>query len=159
MARDSYSPDQPSGRAESLQFDTNTGKWSSIQSSNTAEDATTADPAGDDSSKKIAELAKDTQTKSKKKADREFIEKEFTTLNGTLRLAPSCSVMSLKLGDVIQLMGLGKNLSGSYYISGITRVLNDDGFSMSISVIKTSFGGKIVTKEDSGRQDTVSKEV
>lgn len=156
MEKDSYSPDQPSGRAGALQFDTATGKWNAIQTSTTSSNS---DPAGDDSSKKIAELANDTQTKSKKKADREFIEKEFTTLTGTLDLAPSCSVMGLKLGDVIQLMGLGKNLSGSYYISGITRVLNSNGFSMSLSVIKTSFGGKIITKEDTGRQNTVSKEV
>lgn len=104
------------------------------------------------------------QTKAKKEADKEYIEKEFTTLQGSLVLMPSEETMSLKVGDIISLDGFGKNLSGAYYISEIERTIDSSsGYTMTLTVVKTAFGGTVVKKEEkksSGERDkpaTVSK--
>ena len=104
------------------------------------------------------------QTKAKKEADKEYIEKEFTTLQGSLVLMPSEETMSLKVGDIISLDGFGKNLSGAYYIAEIERTIDSSsGYTMTLTVVKTAFGGTVVKKEEnksSGERDkpaTVSK--
>lgn len=104
------------------------------------------------------------QTKAKKEADKEYIEKEFTTLQGSLMLMPSEETMLLKVGDIISLDGFGKNLSGAYYISEIERTIDSSsGYTMTLTVVKTAFGGTVVKKEEkksSGERDkpaTVSK--
>lgn len=104
------------------------------------------------------------QTKAKKEADKEYIEKEFTTLQGSLMLMPSEETMALKVGDIISLDGFGKNLSGAYYIAEIERTIDSSsGYTMTLTVVKTAFGGKVVKKEEkksSGERDkpaTVSK--
>lgn len=104
------------------------------------------------------------QTKAKKEADKEYIEKEFTTLQGSLVLMPSEETMSLKVGDIIYLDGFGKNLSGAYYIAEIERTIDSSsGYTMTLTVVKTAFGGTVVKKEEkksSGERDkpaTVSK--
>lgn len=104
------------------------------------------------------------QTKAKKEADKEYIEKEFTTLQGSLVLMPSEETMLLKVGDIISLDGFGKNLSGAYYISEIERTIDSSsGYTMTLTVVKTAFGGTVVKKEEkksSGERDkpaTVSK--
>lgn len=103
------------------------------------------------------------QTKAKKEADKEYIEKEFTTLQGSLVLMPSEETMLLKVGDIISLDGFGKNLSGAYYIAEIERTIDSSsGYSMTLTVVKTAFGGTVVKKEEksSGERDkpaTVSK--
>lgn len=103
------------------------------------------------------------QTKAKKEADKEYIEKEFTTLQGSLVLMPSEETMMLKVGDIISLDGFGKNLSGAYYIAEIERTIDSSsGYSMTLTVVKTAFGGTVVKKEEksSGERDkpaTVSK--
>ncbi len=104
------------------------------------------------------------QTKAKKEADKEYIEKEFTTLQGSLVLMPSEETMLLKVGDIISLDGFGKNLSGAYYIAEIERTIDSSsGYTMTLTVVKTAFGGTVVKKEEkksSGERDkpaTVSK--
>lgn len=103
------------------------------------------------------------QTKAKKEADKEYIEKEFTTLQGSLVLMPSEETMLMKVGDIISLDGFGKNLSGAYYIAEIERTIDSSsGYTMTLTVVKTAFGGTVVKKEEksSGERDkpaTVSK--
>ena len=101
------------------------------------------------------------QTGVKKEADKEYIETEFTTLRGTLRLMPSEESMLIKIGDIISLNGIGKNLSGNYFVDEIQRTIDSsNGYSMELVVVKTAFGGKIVKKqEDSSGQREKPKTV
>lgn len=95
------------------------------------------------------ENALKSQTQSKNEADKEYIEKEFATLQGTLVVMPSEETMLAKIGKVVSLDGFGKHLSGNYYIKGIRREINNStGFSMEFDVVKTAFGGKIIKKEE-----------
>lgn len=95
------------------------------------------------------ENALNSQTQSKNQADKEYIDKEFTTLQGTLVVMPSEETMTAKIGKIVSLSGFGKHLSGNYYIKGIRREINNStGFSMEFDVVKTAFGGKIIKKEE-----------
>lgn len=162
---DSYSPTiddatnriyvvQQSKGSETSEKSSSTGGTSSNSNSGTSNSGTSSDSAQINSQ----------QTKAKKEADKEYIEKEFTTLQGSLVLMPSEETMSLKVGDIISLDGFGKNLSGAYYISEIERTIDSSsGYTMTLTVVKTAFGGKVVKKEEkksSGERDkpaTVSK--
>lgn len=162
---DSYSPTiddatnriyvvQQSKGSETSEKSSSTGGTSSNSNSGTSNSGTSSDSAQINSQ----------QTKAKKEADKEYIEKEFTTLQGSLVLMPSEETMSLKVGDIISLDGFGNNLSGAYYISEIERTIDSSsGYTMTLTVVKTAFGGKVVKKEEkksSGERDkpaTVSK--
>lgn len=162
---DSYSPTiddatnriyvvQQSKGSETSEKSSSTGGTSSNSNSGTSNSGTSSDSAQINSQ----------QTKAKKEADKEYIEKEFTTLQGSLVLMPSEETMLLKVGDIISLDGFGKNLSGAYYISEIERTIDSSsGYTMTLTVVKTAFGGTVVKKEEkksSGERDkpaTVSK--
>lgn len=162
---DSYSPTiddatnriyvvQQSKGSETSEKSSSTGGTSSNSNSGNSNSGTSSDSAQINSQ----------QTKAKKEADKEYIEKEFTTLQGSLVLMPSEETMSLKVGDIISLDGFGNNLSGAYYISEIERTIDSSsGYTMTLTVVKTAFGGKVVKKEEkksSGERDkpaTVSK--
>lgn len=154
---DSYSPtiDDATNRIYVVQQQ-NKGSETSSSTSGTSSDSN----SGTSDSAQINSQ----QTKAKKEADKEYIEKEFTTLQGSLVLMPSEETMSLKVGDIISLDGFGKNLSGAYYISEIERTIDSSsGYTMTLTVVKTAFGGTVVKKEEkksSGERDkpaTVSK--
>lgn len=162
---DSYSPTiddatnriyvvQQSKGSETSEKSSSTGGTSSNSNSGTSNSGTSSDSAQINLQ----------QTKAKKEADKEYIEKEFTTLQGSLVLMPSEETMLLKVGDIISLDGFGKNLSGAYYISEIERTIDSSsGYTMTLTVVKTAFGGTVVKKEEkksSGERDkpaTVSK--
>lgn len=156
---DSYSPtiDDATNRIYVVQQQSKGSETSSEKSSSSS---TNSDKGSSSDSAQINSQ----QTKVKKEADKEYIEKEFTTLQGSLVLMPSEETMSLKVGDIISLDGFGKNLSGAYYISEIERTIDSSsGYTMTLTVVKTAFGGTVVKKEEkksSGERDkpaTVSK--
>lgn len=156
---DSYSPtiDDTTNRIYVVQQQSKGSETSSEKSSSSS---TNSDKGSSSDSAQINSQ----QTKVKKEADKEYIEKEFTTLQGSLVLMPSEETMLLKVGDIISLDGFGKNLSGAYYISEIERTIDSSsGYTMTLTVVKTAFGGTVVKKEEkksSGERDkpaTVSK--
>lgn len=156
---DSYSPtiDDATNRIYVVQQQSKGSETSSEKSSSSS---TNSDKGSSSDSAQINSQ----QTKVKKEADKEYIEKEFTTLQGSLVLMPSEETMALKVGDIISLDGFGNNLSGAYYISEIERTIDSSsGYTMTLTVVKTAFGGTVVKKEEkksSGERDkpaTVSK--
>lgn len=159
---DSYSPtiDDATNRIYAVQQQSK-GSETSEKSSSTG--GTSSNSSNSGTSSDSAQINSQ-QTKAKKEADKEYIEKEFTTLQGSLVLMPSEETMSLKVGDIISLDGFGNNLSGAYYISEIERTIDSSsGYTMTLTVVKTAFGGTVVKKEEkksSGERDkpaTVSK--
>lgn len=163
---DSYSPtiDDATNRIYVVQQ--SKGSETSEKSSSTGGTSSNSNNSGTSNSGTSSDSAQinSQQTKAKKEADKEYIEKEFTTLQGSLVLMPSEETMSLKVGDIISLDGFGKNLSGAYYISEIERTIDSSsGYTMTLTVVKTAFGGTVVKKEEkksSGERDkpaTVSK--
>lgn len=71
---------------------------------------------------------------------------ELNTLEGTLNFIPTPETIRLKAGNTVKLSGLGKNLSGNYYVKSVTRSFSSSGFSLSAVVIKTDIGTSLKLK-------------
>lgn len=84
---------------------------------------------------------KDAATDSKTGAEKEYIDVEFNTLTGDVELIPTKNNMKLKAGQTVEFRGIGKYLSGMYFISEIKRKIDkDNGFSMTATLYKNGFG-------------------
>ena len=64
----------------------------------------------------------------------------MNTLSGSLSFIATPDTIQIKAGDTITLKGLGKYLSGDYYVQDVTRNISKDGYSHSATVIRTDFG-------------------
>lgn len=98
---------------------------------------------------------------SKGAADKEYIDIEYNTLEGELRLTSTEKSIRIKVNDTIQLEGVGKYLSGLYYVAGIKRTLNKDtGYTHTLTVIKTGFGNSLKSSqgENNSRLEEVQKD-
>lgn len=131
--------------AEEVQYSYNpkTGKWEPTTStkSDTSDKSSSTGKSNENSSS-----ASSSTTDSKSKADKEYIETEFNTLQGDLNVLPTKKTLSLKSGETIKLVGFGKYLSGLYYITAVKKSIDSSGFSITISVIKTGFGDSLKSK-------------
>lgn len=84
-----------------------------------------------------------------------FKELEYNTLVGELVLRPTAKTVFLKNGDTINVEGIGKYLSGKYYVDTVRRTLSSDGFKITLVVIKTGFGKSVKrTAEELETKDT-----
>ena len=94
-------------------------------------------------------------------ANREYIEHEFFTLQGDCSVMPTLKSVQIKAGDTVNCLGLGKYLSGKYFVDEVTRSIdNGGGYSHSISVQKNGFGGSLKSGPNvDDRPCAVSKEV
>ena len=93
-------------------------------------------------------------------ANKEYVEHEFFTLQGDCSLIPNAKTARIKMGDTVSCLGLGKYLSGKYFVDEVTRTIdNSGGYSHSISVQKNGFGDSLKGGLHDDRPKAVSKEV
>ena len=98
---------------------------------------------------------------TQKEADKEYIEAEFNVLTGEMRVTPTKKSIRIQVNDTLRIEGLGKYLSGLYFVSAISRTLNkDDGYSHSFSLIKNGFGDSVkkAPPEEETRKEEVEKQ-
>lgn len=85
---------------------------------------------------------------SKSTAEQEYIEIEMNTLTGELALVPSVTSMRIRVNDTLRIEGLGKYLSGKYFVAGVRRVIHKDGgYANSFSLLKTGFGDSLKSSD------------
>ncbi len=85
---------------------------------------------------------------------------EINTLIGTLNFIVTTQTIKLKAGDTVNLQGLGKYLSGKYYVKEVIRsISSNNGYEHSATVIKTDFGTKLkkVSKKNSKKKKNKKK--
>lgn len=112
--------------------------------------------SGSDTQK--AQNSSSDKTTSKGKADKEFKEIEINTLVGDLIVIANERTIQIKSGDTIIINGVGKYLSGQYFIDSVTRTIdNTNGYSHSFSIIKTGFASSL--KGGMSEAATVIKDV
>lgn len=145
-----------------LYYDPLTGTWEPVTPIAFGEDTSNTIPKGPPKSNtEVVEAPKNVD--SKKKADKEYIEAEFNVLTGEMKLTPTEKSICIRVNDTVKIDGLGKNLSGLYFVSSISRTLSkDNGYSHSFSLIKNGFGDtlkKVSSLEDETRKGEVSKQV
>lgn len=73
---------------------------------------------------------------------------EIKTLEGTLSFIATEETIKLKAGDTVKLKGLGRYLSGNYYVKDITRQISSNGYEHSATLIKTDFGDSLKVSSD-----------
>ena len=123
-------------------YDPATGKWipkasTSSSSTSSPQDSETVPPSYTDGEA-------DSQVDSKLESDKEYIETEFNTLVGELVVTPSKKNIRLKVNDTVEVLGVGNNLSGNYFVSAIKRTLSrDSGYSQTLTVLKNGFGDSL----------------
>lgn len=81
---------------------------------------------------------------SKTSAEKKYIEVEFNTLTGECEIVPNSKSLRLKVGDTVTLKGVGKYLSGLYFISEIKKSIStSDGLKISLVLIRNGFGNSL----------------
>lgn len=82
---------------------------------------------------------------------------EENYLSGTLSYIATPETIRIRPGDTITLLGLGKYLSGDYYVQDVTRNISASGYTHSATVYKTDFGTSL--KSDGTSKQSESKSV
>lgn len=75
-----------------------------------------------------------------KEANKNFAEKELTYLTGDAEVEPNSVTFSTKAGNTVSLTGLGKYLSGLYFVTEVSTGITTSGLSLKYSVLKNGFG-------------------
>ena len=143
-------------RSSEYTYDPKTGKWTKTATSSSSTNDTTPSSSNEDSNLTSSSSDKDSSTGS---VEKQYNTIEINTLNGTLSFIVTEETLKLKAGDTVKLRGLGKHLSGNYYVKDITRQISSNGYSHSATLIKTDFGEslKVSTKTTKKVVETTKK--
>lgn len=155
--------------ATKYQYDPKTGKWKSVTVSDDTGSSPSTTPTTSDTGGGSTETTETTETpetttttpspttssggggenltsttgdslSSEGTTEKEYNEIEMNTLEGSLSVLPTEDTIKINPGDTISLEGLGKYLSGSYYVKEVTRSIGTGGYQQTLTVIKTDFG-------------------
>ena len=142
-------------------YDPVTGQWVPPSVAN-KEGETTQSTSGTTDSVANSSGGGGTSSSSKTESDKEFIEREFNTLVGDLTLISSEKTIKIKVNDTVKLHGLGKYLSGLYFVHSIRRsITKEDGYSHTVTLLKNGFGDSLKkaqpVQEDPPRKPEVEK--
>ncbi len=80
-------------------------------------------------------------TETKKHSDKEFVDEEIDTLEGDITV--ETPLPKLKAKGTVKLTGLGKALTGLYYVEKVTNTFDTNGYTQSVGVSKTGFGDSL----------------
>ena len=153
-------------RSSSYNYDPKTGEWTkttdnSGSSSESSSSSSSKSSSSSSSSSKGDNLSSSSSNKNESKGsvEKQYNTIEINTLSGTLNFVASEETIKLKAGDTVKLQGLGKYLSGDYYVKDITRQVSKKGYSHSATLIKTDFGNSLKTvSKTSANNNNTNKE-
>lgn len=136
-------------------YDPKTGSWvpASVNPNSSPDDKSTNPSDSDTNSVDDSS----SNVNSTKEAEKEFIEIELNTLTGDLTLTPSEKSIRIKVNDTIRIEGIGRYLSGLYFVSSVKRTIGSDGYSHSFTLLKNGFGSSI--KQSQATVETRKDEV
>lgn len=146
-------------RSSSYTYNPQTGKWTKTttssssntntsggnNSSNNNKSNNTSGSNNSNSSGNLTSSTGDSKT-STGSTEQKYNYIEINTLVGQLSFIVTEETIKLKAGDTVKLAGLGKYLSGKYYVKEMNRVISNNGYSHSAVLIKTDFGDSLKSK-------------
>ena len=135
-----------------MTYDPKTGKWtknggggsSSSKSNKSGSKSSSNSKSGDNLT-----ASSSSKNDSSGQVEKKYNYIEVNTLSGTLNFIVNEDTIKLKAGDTVKLNGLGKYLSGNYYVKDITRQISSSGYSHSATLIKTDVGSSLKTSTKS----------
>lgn len=143
-------------RVSSYTYDPAKGEWT--KSTVTTEDGSQSSDSVDTNGDNLTSSTSD-QDSSTGSVEQEFNKIEINTLTGTLNFIVTEETIKLKAGDTVKLSGLGKYLSGNYYVKDITRQISSSGYSNSATLIKTDFGSSLKVSSSTTTKKAQEKKV
>ena len=161
MPQDTYKPSSGGRDSVELVYDPVTRKWVPKSSSDVKNGSGSQSPNTSTTTKTSTAVVESKSSDSKKKADKEYIEIEFNTLVGELSITSTEKSIRIRVNDTLKIDGLGKYLSGLYFVSSVRRTLDkDNGYTHTFTVIKTGFGNSLkkVQTVEPPRKPEVPKE-
>lgn len=125
-------------RSSSYTYDPKTGEWTKSN--------TKSNSSGISSNKSGSSNLTSSTSDSKSSTgsvEQQYNNIEINTLEGTLNFIVTEETIKLKAGDTVKISGIGKYLSGNYYVKDLTRQISSDGYSHSANLIRTDFGNTL----------------
>ena len=134
-----------------MTYDPQTGKWTKNGGGSSSSKSNKSGSKGSSNSKSGDNLTASSSSKndSSGQVEKKYNYIEVNTLSGTLNFIVNEDTIKLKAGDTVKLNGLGKYLSGNYYVKDITRQISSSGYSHSATLIKTDVGSSLKTSTKS----------
>ena len=153
-------------RCATMTYNPETGKWTRNAGSSSSNSSSSPKKSSGGGSKKSGGSGDNLTSKasSRKKSDGKVEKKynyiEYNTLIGTLSFIVNEKTIKLTAGDTVKLEGLGKYLSGNYFVKDVTRQISTNGYSHTATLIKTDFGSslKTTTKSKDKKKTKTKKE-
>lgn len=154
-------------RSGSMTYDPTTGKWSSSGGGGSSNGRPSSgggnkQPSSGSGNTKPSSSSGGNMTSSNSNpnsstgsAEKKYNTIEYNILTGQLKFIATKETIKLSAGDTVKLNGLGKYLSGLYFVQDVTRQISKEGYSHSATVIKTDFGNSLKKTSTS----TVDKKV
>ena len=134
-----------------MTYDQQTGKWTKNGGGSSSSKSNKSGSKSSSNSKSGDNLTASSSSKndSSGQVEKKYNYIEVNTLSGTLNFIVNEDTIKLKAGDTVKLKGLGKYLSGNYYVKDITRQISSSGYSHSATLIKTDVGSSLKTSTKS----------
>lgn len=134
-----------------MTYDPQTGKWTKNGGGSSSSKSNKSGSKRSSNSKSGDNLTASSSSKndSSGQVEKKYNYIEVNTLSGTLNFIVNEDTIKLKAGDTVKLNGLGKYLSGNYYVKDITRQISSSGYSHSATLIKTDVGSSLKTSTKS----------
>lgn len=136
-------------------YDPSTRKWSSSYIPN-KEQNSSKDTNDTNKNSNLSSSSSD-KNNSEGKVEKQYNNIEMNTLVGTLSFIVTPETIKLKAGDTIEIKGIGKYLSGRYYVKDITRQISSSGYTHTATVIKTDFGKSLKISTVNNEKNPVEK--
>ena len=146
-------------RSSSYTYDPSTGEWTSNPSSGNSSNNSSNNSSSSNSSGNNLTSSTSDSNSSAGSVEQKYNTIEINTLEGTLNFIVTKETIKLKAGDTVKINGIGKHLSGSYYVKDITRQISSNGYSHSATLIKTDFGNSLKVSTSTLTKKVVEKKV
>lgn len=156
-------------RTSSYTYNPKTGTWSKTTSGSKDSGSTTTTKTGgsnnpstssSSSSSSSGNLTASTgdNKSSTGSTEQKYNYIEINTLVGQLAFIVTEETIKLTAGDTVKLKGLGKYLSGKYYVKEMNRNISSNGYSHNAIVIKTDFGTSLKSTTKTSKKTTKKPE-
>ena len=132
-----------------MTYDPQTGKWTKNGGGSSSSNKGGSKSSSNSKSGDNLTASSSSKNDSSGQVEKKYNYIEVNTLSGTLNFIANEDTMKLKAGDTVKLNGLGKYLSGNYYVKDITRQISSSGYSHSATLIKTDVGSSLKTSTKS----------
>ena len=132
-------------RSSGYTYDPKTGKWTKSSDSGSSSSNSSSSSNNTGTGSENLTSSSSNKNSSTGATEKKYNTIEINTLEGTLNFIVTKATIKLKAGDTVNIKGIGKYLSGKYYVKEVTRQISSNGYSHSAVLIRTDFGKTLKT--------------